>query len=52
LAQPAVAVAPDERGAEPASNTVRMIGAGVLFAGFGVLELRRRSRRSVAKAKR
>jgi hypothetical protein len=52
VAGPAVAVAPDERQPEPASNVMRMIGAGVLFAGFGVLEVRRRSRRALAKVRR
>jgi hypothetical protein len=48
---PAAATLP-EQDTEPAAGVVRMVGAGVLFAAFAALEVRRRSRRSFAKAKR
>jgi hypothetical protein len=48
---PVGVMAPDES-TEPASNMVRMVGAGLAFAAFGALEVRRRSRRAYAKARR
>jgi len=55
VSAPAAAIAPEDRepATQAASNVMRMLGAGMLFAGFGVLEMRRRSaRRAVSKVRR